>query len=109
MAKAKSNGNGRLEEAIALLLQNQASLLARVSETDREMVGIEREMLALRREKIEIDRQIAETRKDIAETNRRNDERFARIEKILLEHSRILQALPDMIRDKIGFKTPGEK
>jgi hypothetical protein len=40
-------------------------------------------------------------------------ERFSRIEALLLEHnrileehSRILQALPDTIREKIGFKAP---
>jgi hypothetical protein len=42
----------------------------------------------------------------VAETNRINAERFARIEAILLEHSRILRALPDMICDKLGFKSP---
>jgi len=93
MARAKPTRNGRLEEAIAILLQNQASFLDRVSETDRRM----------------------------AETDRINTERFGRIEATLLEHSRILadhtrilsevvrmlQALPDTIREKIGFKTPG--
>jgi hypothetical protein len=40
------------------------------------------------------------------ETDRINGERFARIEALLMEHSRILRALPDVIRDKIGFKGP---
>ena len=35
---------------------------------------------------------------------RTNAERFARIEAILMEHSRILRALPDAIRERIGFK-----
>jgi hypothetical protein len=92
MARAKSNGNGRPDKAVdalkqaqaalvqaqALLVQNQAALLARVAETDAQ----------------------------IAETNRINAERFARIEAILLEHSRILLALPDVIKDKIGIKVP---
>ena len=49
----------------------------------------------------------------LAETDRINSERFARIETILMEHtrilnehSRILRALPETIRDKIGFKSP---
>jgi hypothetical protein len=42
----------------------------------------------------------------VAETDRINTERFARIEALLLEHNRILHALPDVIRDKIGFKAP---
>jgi len=34
MARAKSNGSGRLEEALASLIQNQASFLARMSDID---------------------------------------------------------------------------
>jgi hypothetical protein len=94
MARAKDQSNGRLEEAMATLLQNQAvlvqnqaSFLARLSDMERISA-----------------------------------ERFARIEAILLEHSRILgehsrilgehtrilQALPDTIRQKIGFKAPDQ-
>jgi hypothetical protein len=86
MARTKSAGDGRLEEALATLIQNQASFLARMSEIDAR----------------------------VAEMNRINTERFARIEalliehsRILQEHSRILQALPEMIREKIGFKASG--
>lgn len=62
----------------AILAQNHAAFLARIAEIDARM----------------------------AETNRINSERFARIEAILLEHSRILRALPKAIRDKIGFRSP---
>jgi hypothetical protein len=48
----------------------------------------------------------AEFRRRTEEWQRRADERFARIEAILLEHGRILQALPDAVREKIGFKSP---
>jgi hypothetical protein len=92
MARARSPGNGRLEDALTRLIQSQASLaetqaafLARLAETDREI-------LALRRE---------------------SAERFARIEAILLDHNRILsehnqriQALTDAVREKIGFRAP---
>ncbi len=97
MARARSTGNGRLEEAMAqltqnmaILIQNQASFLARVSETDRI---------------------VAQTRQDMVDTNRRNEERFARIEALLVDHTRILtelvhqiEDLRDTVRDKIGFK-----
>jgi hypothetical protein len=79
MARAKNNGDGRLEEALATLIQNQASFLARMSEIDSR----------------------------VADMDRINSERFARIEALLLEHNRILQALPDVMREKIGFKPPG--
>jgi hypothetical protein len=92
VARKQNKSNGHLEEALALLIQNQASFLARATEMDRRF----------------------------AETDRQNAERFARIEKILLEHSqilanhsrilqehtRLLEALPEAIRDKIGFKAP---
>jgi hypothetical protein len=55
---------------------------------------------------VEFQREAAEFRRRTDEWQRRADDRFARIEAILLEHSRILQALPDAIREKIGFKTP---
>lgn len=83
MARAKSAGNGRLDDALATLIQNQATLVqnqaafvARMSEIDAR----------------------------VADMDRINSERFARIEALLLEHNRILMALPDAIREKIGFK-----
>jgi hypothetical protein len=85
MAKAKSNGDGRLEEALTQLIQNQASF-------------VQNQAAFLSR---------------MAETDRISSERFARIEAILLEHSRILmdlnrmlRALPEAVREKIGFKGP---
>ncbi len=90
MARARNQKNGRLEEAMVMLIQNQASFvqnqtsfLARMAQTDKE---------------------IADLRRRDAELRQETAERFRRIEAILLEHSRILQALPDAIRDKIGFK-----
>jgi hypothetical protein len=92
MARAKNQGNGRLEEAMAMFIQNQTSQLQ-----------LQTSFLAR-----------------LAEIERENGERFARIESILLDHSRILvehsrlfadynrilQALPEAVRDKIGFKAP---
>jgi hypothetical protein len=85
MARSKNNGQDRLEEAMALLIQDQAAFVASMRESDARM----RELKA-----------------DIAETNRLNAQRFARIEAILLEHGRILERLPDAVRDKIGFRPP---
>jgi hypothetical protein len=85
MARSRGAGNGRLEEALATLIQNQAAL-----------VQIQAAFVV----------RIAEIDASVAEMNRVNTERFARIEALLLEHSRFLKALPDAIRDKIGFKPP---
>ena len=81
--------NGRLEESMAnlaqartalvqaraVLVQNQAALVAQVRQKEAESREIQRE----------------------------NRERFARIEALLLEHNRMLEALPEAVRQKIGF------
>jgi hypothetical protein len=87
VAKKSTSANGRehLEEAMALLIQNQASFLC-----------------------------------DMREIERANSDRFSRIEatmasilrvldehgRVLTEHSRMLERLPEAVRDKIGFKGP---
>jgi hypothetical protein len=77
------NGRDRLEAAMALLIQIQAAFLSRVSETDRRHLEFERET----RERFErIEKQIAE------------------IIRVLNEHTRLLERLPEAIREKIGFK-----
>jgi hypothetical protein len=100
MARAKNVGNGHLEEAFAALTQAQAALV----QAQATLVQNQAAFLA---RASEIDARVAKIDVQMAETNRINSERFARIETILLEHSRILLALPDAIRDKIGFKPPG--
>jgi len=74
----RTAGNGQLEEAIAVLINNQSSFLAQ-----------------------------------IAQLAARSDERFYRIESelaeikaILLRHEHMLQALPEAVREKIGFASP---
>jgi hypothetical protein len=36
------------------------------------------------------------------------DTRFARLETILAELMRMMERLPEAVRDKIGFKAPGQ-
>ena|SRR5271157_3736845 len=92
MARALDQAIRRLEEAMAMLTQKQAWFLAHAASMDRLF----------------------------AELQRINAVRFARIEAILLEHSRILaehthilsdhgrilQALTDAVLERIGFKMP---
>lgn len=77
------NGDARLVEAMALLIQNQAAFLGRLAEIDRatsERFGrIEQDMAAILRV--------------LSEHSR-----------VLAEHSRLLERLPEAVRDKIGFK-----
>ncbi len=85
MKKKTSDADGRngLEEAIRQLTQAQATL-----------TQVQATYLA-----------------DMSVLKRQSDERFARIEadigtilRVLAEHGRILQDLPEAVRDKIGFK-----
>jgi hypothetical protein len=84
------NGNGRLEEAMALLIQNEAAFVARLSESDRRHLEIERQHLKFERE--------------TAERFARIEAQMAEIIRVLNEHSRMLERLPEAVRDKIGFK-----
>src|SRR5262249_56002816 len=77
MARAKPSNNNRLEEAIAILIQNQSAFLARIADVDR--VNSDR---FARIESILLDHG-----------------------RIRAEHTRILHSLPDAVRDKPGFKT----
>jgi hypothetical protein len=81
--RTSQNGHDRLEEALATLINNQAAFVNSRRETDRLHAQFERE-----------------TR-----------ERFVRIEaqmteiiRVLNEHTRILERLPEAVREKIGFK-----
>ena len=84
------NGHDRLGEAMALLINNQAAFVERLSETDRAHIELERKHLEFERE--------------TAERFARIEAQMAEIIRVLNEHSRILERLPETIRDKIGFK-----
>jgi len=82
-SRATPNGQNRLEEAVATLINNQAAFVNSLRETDRLHAHFERE----------------------------SAERFARIEvqmaeiiRVLNHYSQILERLPEAIREKIGFK-----
>jgi hypothetical protein len=77
------NSSNRLEEAMALLIQNQASFLSRLADiehTTAERFGrIERDMTAILRV-------------------------LSEHGQLLAEHNRLLERLPEAVREKIGFK-----
>lgn len=88
MAKA-SNGLAEalrdLTRAQAALVQSQATFLQSQADMNARHERLEREAAA---------------------TFARIDERFNRIEAILLRHEEILQNLPEAVRSKIGFQPP---
>jgi hypothetical protein len=62
-----------LQQAVALLIQNEAALLASQSEANRRFVRIERDL--------------------------------EQIKSLLMRHEQLLSQLPEVIRQKIGFKS----
>jgi DNA repair ATPase RecN len=102
MARARNRTNGRLEEALATLLQNQATLVqnqaafvAQLRERDREMIEMQRRFARIDERFAQVDQRFAQI-----------DQRLANIESVLREYNRILERLPDAVREKIGFKAP---
>lgn len=84
MPRKSTNGHSRLDEAMAMLIQNQAAFVAEMAEINREHARLER---------------------DTRETVARIDAQMAEIIRVLNEHGRILERLTDAVRDRIGFRT----
>ena len=84
--------HNRLEEAMTNLMQSQAALVA-------QQTGFLSQQAAF------LSQQAAFS-KQMAELEARTAERFDEIRTILIRHEHMLQALPDAIRDKIGFRRP---
>lgn len=109
MTQTNSDGNGRvdrLEESMAALSLAQANLVQAQANLVQAQAAMAQNQIAMAQQQTAFLARMAENDARMAQTDRINSERFARIEAILMEHSRILKALPEAVRDKIGFKTP---
>jgi hypothetical protein len=83
--------------ALATLVQTQAAFLASLAETDRAQVVAEQRHLKPERRHLKVARE--------------TEARFLRIEaqvaeiiRVLNEHTRIFERLPEAIRERTGFK-----
>ena len=89
MAARKSPANNHLQEAMALLISNQAAFVEQIARNDQERLALQ-----------------IETK----EWQRKSEERFARIEAQLTQlPAKIVQAVLDQlprIKKEIGFKSP---
>ena len=89
--KPREQRNGdRLDEAIVVLIQNQASFLAQLTESNREN-----------------EKRFAENEKRLGKIEKHFDklERDMKsIKAMLLRHERLLMELPEAVRQKIGFQ-----
>jgi hypothetical protein len=108
MARERNRQNGRLEEALETLARSDETMpqiLAAIQQTQATMVHTQAAFLAQMTElKVEADRRFARIEAILLDHSRILQEHS----QILREHGRILQALPDAVRDKIGFKSPGQ-
>jgi ABC-type lipopolysaccharide export system ATPase subunit len=117
--KAKANGgNGRLEEALTLLAQNTALAQQTIAQLNQSQ-AVFQQTLAQQNQTIAQQNQnftafqqtIAQQNQnhatllaEIADLKRETFERLARVERHLVEQARMLEALPEAVRQKIGFK-----
>ena len=103
MAARKSPAKNHLQEAMALLISNQAAFVEQIARNDQERLTLERKTDEWQRKS---DERFAR----IEEWQRKSDERFVRIETQLRElPAKIVQAVLDQlprIKKEIGFKTP---
>jgi hypothetical protein len=106
MARMKPQGNGRLEELMATVLQGQAIMQQTIAAMQQTTAAAQQTTAAMQQTTAAMQAEWREFQRQSAEIQRSIDQRFARIEALLLEHNRMLAALPDAVRDKIGFKPP---
>jgi hypothetical protein len=100
VARGKDAGNGEFKQTLATLMQPKANLI-------QHQTALMQQQSAFLARASEIDARVGEMDRINTERFARIEDRYVRIEALLLEHNRILQALPDAIRDKTGFKSPG--
>jgi len=96
MAARKPSANNHLEEAMALLISNQAAFVEQIARNDQDRLALQ-----IRSE---------EWQRRTEEWQQKSDERFARIEAELLQlPAKIVQTVLDQfprLKKEIGFKSP---
>jgi hypothetical protein len=105
-----SSASTHLQEAMALLIRNQAAFVEQISRNDQERLTLQRKAEEWQRKSDEWQRKSDERFARIEAWQRKSDERFTRIEAQLVELPRrvvqtVLEQLP-RIKKEIGFKTP---
>jgi hypothetical protein len=103
-ARRPHSNNDRLEEAMALLINNQAAFVGQIARNDRER-------LTLQLKSEERWRRIEEWQRKSDLRFERIEERLAKIEASLIQLPKtmlqtILQQLPKAVKKEIGFKSP---
>ena len=89
--RKNSNSNNHLEEAMALLIRNQAASVEQIARNDQE--------------RLKLQRSSDESQRRTEDLERETKERFARVEERLSRIETILLQLPKAIKKEIGFKS----
>lgn len=90
--KPPTNGARAANGTIQRLIELQAIAQTQIARSDERMARA--------------DERAAHHEREIADLRRETDDRFARIEQSLAALVRMLERLPDAIREKIGFAAP---
>jgi glutamyl/glutaminyl-tRNA synthetase len=109
--------NNHLQEAMALLISNQAAFVEQVARNDRERLALQRNAEEWRHNSEEWQRKSDERQRKNDEQQRKNEVRFDRIEARLASIEENLVQLPKIIlqtvfdqlpkiKKEIGFKSP---
>jgi hypothetical protein len=92
--KKDGNNHSDLETALTSLIQNQAML-------NQNQILFNQQFAQLQ---MLINQQLAQINTEAREFRKECEERFARIEQLLINHELMLRELPEAIRQKIGFQ-----
>src|SRR2546421_9540001 len=99
--RKNSNSNNHLEEAMALLIRNQAAFVEQIARNDQERLKLQRSGDESQRRSEGLER---ETKERFGKLERETKEQFARVEERLSRIETILLQLPKAIKTEIGFK-----
>jgi predicted nucleic acid-binding Zn-ribbon protein len=110
MAARKSPANNHLQEAMALLIHNQAAFVEQIARNDQERLALQRKSDERELKSDAWRREVEGWQRRTEEWMRKSDERFARIETELHQlPKKIVQTVLDQlprIKKEIGFKSP---
>ena len=99
--RENSNSNNHLEEAMALLIRNQAAFVEQLARNDQERLKLQRSSDESQRETKE---RFGNLEREFGKLERETKERFTRVEERLSRIETILLQLPKAIKKEIGFK-----
>ena len=90
MKRDQSKNGSSLQRSFQHLQEAQANLTQALATLAQNQACFQSELREIERERLEF--------------QRHSEERFRRIEDILELHTRLLQALPEAVREKMGFR-----